>query len=177
MKIEIVNPHDLRALPMRSTYVVKPDLSVLATSLFTYGWISPVVVRSKNMTIIDGHERVSLAATNRELLMDGGVPVKMVDVDDIDALIMHVALNRGRGEVVATRLSKLLRHVHFSRKYDQEELAARLGMGASEFAVLIDGSLLKSRKIPQHTYSRAWVPIESDRDETPVTERPPNPEG
>jgi len=56
-------------------------------------------------------------------------------------------------------------------------LAARLGMGASEFAVLIDGSLLKSRKIPQHTYSRAWVPIESDRDETPVTERPPNPEG
>lgn len=178
MKIEVLNPHDLKPMPFRATHTLKPDLSVLATSLFAYGWTSPIIVRKKTMTIIDGHERVSLAAANKELLFEGrGVPATIVDVDEIDAMIMHVAVNRGRGEIVNTRLSKLLRHVHFSRKYGQEDLAKRLGMTEMEFGVLMDGSLLKLRKVQEHTYSRAWVPIESDKDEYPITERPPNPEG
>lgn len=173
----MVSPYDLRPMEMRSTYTLKPDLVVLATSMSMYGWKSPVVVRAKDMTIIDGHERVALAAANKELTVSGKIPAVMADVDEIDAMVMHVAMNRGRGEVVNAKLSKLLRYVHFSRKYSQSELADLLGMSDLEFGVLLDGSLIKSRKIQQHTYSRAWVPIEAEKDEVPVTERPPNPEG
>lgn len=177
MKVEMVSPYDLKPLAMRSTYALKPDLVVLATSMSMYGWKSPVVVRAKDMTIIDGHERVALAAANKELTVSGKIPAVMADVDEIDAMVMHVSMNRGRGEVVNTRLSKLLRYVNFSRKYSQSELAAMFGMTEIEFGVLLDGSLIKSRKISEHVYSRAWVPIEAEKDEIPTTERPPNPEG
>lgn len=178
MIIEAVSHNDLKPMKFRSTYILKPDLILLATSIYAYGWTSPVVVRASDMTIIDGHERVALAAENKQLrYMDTGVPVVKVDVDEIDAMIMHLTLNRARGEIVNTYFSKLLRRVHFSRKYDEDELIQRLGMSRSEFQILLDGSLIKTRKVPEHSYSKAWVPIESDRDEAPQVERPPNKEG
>jgi hypothetical protein len=51
-------------------------------------------------------------------------------------------------------------------------------MRVDELELLLDGTLIKMRKIPQHTYSRAWVPIEVPAgEELPVViERPPNPD-
>ena len=51
---------------------------------------------------------------------------------------------------------------------------ATLSMTKDEFQVLLDGSLVKMRKISEHSYSKAWVPIEADADERPQFERPPN---
>jgi hypothetical protein len=50
-------------------------------------------------------------------------------------------------------------------------------MKSDELQLLIDGSLLKQRKISQHTYSRAWVPVEADAKITEIQmsiEKPPN---
>jgi hypothetical protein len=44
---------------------------------------------------------------------------------------------------------------------------------------MLAGGLLKQRKIPQHTYSRAWVPVEApsaDKLNAVSIERPPNPD-
>lgn len=178
MIVETVSHNDLKPMKFRSTYILRPDLILLANSIYAYGWTSPVIVRESDMTIIDGHERVALATENKQLRYQGvGVPVVKLDVDEIDAMIMHVTLNRARGEVVNTYFSKLLRRVHFSRKYAEEELVQRLGMSRMEFQILLDGSLMKTRKVAEHNYSKAWVPIESDRDEKPQIERPPNKEG
>ena len=50
-------------------------------------------------------------------------------------------------------------------------------MRHDEFHLMLDGSLLKHRKVSEHNYSRAWVPVEADPKATELQvaiERPPN---
>jgi hypothetical protein len=44
---------------------------------------------------------------------------------------------------------------------------------------MLDGDLIKNRKILEHNYARAWIPIEapsSKVEDVFVIERPPNPD-
>ena len=65
---------------------------------------------------------------------------------------------------------------HFAMKFDELEL-------------MLDGSIIKRRKVADHNYSRAWVPIEAPPGSTDselarkhqvaeeiVIEKPPNPD-
>ena len=50
-------------------------------------------------------------------------------------------------------------------------------MKYDELEVLFNPTILKQRKISEHKYSRAWVPVEAPAgtvDNGPTTERPPN---
>jgi hypothetical protein len=50
-------------------------------------------------------------------------------------------------------------------------------MKTDELEVMLEASIIKTRKISEHTYSRAWVPIEAPAgtvDNSPLVERPPN---
>jgi hypothetical protein len=51
-------------------------------------------------------------------------------------------------------------------------------MRAEELALMLDGNLFKVRKIKEHNYARAWVPIEAPPNSVPPEvlsiERPPN---
>jgi hypothetical protein len=49
-------------------------------------------------------------------------------------------------------------------------------MSMIEVDMLLDGSLIKMRKVSEHKYSKAWVPIEapSGSVESIELERPPN---
>ena len=84
----------------------------------------------------------------------------------------HIDINRYRGIVVAKHLSRVLQKIYQSGKYGVNELRKKLGMTLEEFQILLDGSLVKMRKIKQHTYSPAWVPIESASGEDIKIERP-----
>jgi len=177
---KLIEIDSLTPSPWRSTYIVKQDLRLLAASLKRYGWLSPIVAYGKEQVkIVDGHERVAISSANRELLVDGiFVPVVLLsNLSDVEAMIMHVTLNRAKGEILNARLSKLIRTIVNSGSYDANSLMQTLGMTSEEFQVLIDGSLMKMRKVSEHTYSRAWVPIEAKQDERPKIERPPNADG
>lgn len=179
MNIDVISGGVLRPATWRSTYVLKPDQKVLSQSLSTYGWLSPLVVNQRDNTIIDGHERWMIAGDDRDIAKrDGGmVPVQWVDCDDIDAMVLHVQLNRGRGSIHAKPLSALLRKVMRSRKYDETDIRKILSMGREEFDLLLNPGLLKGQKLDDHTYSRAWVPVEAPAGATAPTigiERPPN---
>jgi len=100
------------------------------------------------------------------------VPVVVVNCDDVAAMLLHIDMNRYRGIVVAKYLSRLMQRIMQSQRYTEEELRTRLGMTYDEFDVLLDGTLIKMRKIKQHTYSPAWVPIESKTGEDLHIERP-----
>ena len=181
MSIDTVAGGTLRPANWRSTYILKPDQKVLVSSLITYGWVQPIVANSKNQTIIDGHERWLIAANEKEIVErdNGLVPVQWVNCDDIDAMLMHVRLNRGRGSLYAKNLSRLLMKVLRSEKYDEATLRRMLGMQREEFELLSDPGLLKSRNVAGHTYSRAWVPVEAPTGAAGVSisiERPPTPD-
>lgn len=173
-----VEPRSLGRAPWRSTYTVSPDLAVLARSLATFGVLSPIVVRTKDMTIIDGHERCSLAAMNEAVRDSVGatVPAVLIDCSERDAMILHVQMNRGRGSVVAKKLSSLVRLLTVSSAATEDEICRAFNMTFDELDLLVDGTIIKHRAIKDHLYSRAWVPVESSAKVTsePGIEAPPN---
>jgi ParB-like chromosome segregation protein Spo0J len=156
--MEYADISDLKIAPWETTcYVVSPDYKRLVSSINTYGLLSPILVQ-KNLTIIDGYHRLTAL---KELSIKSA-PIRVVDCDDIEAILLHIDLNRYRGIVVAKFLSNLIRHVLDSSDYDEDSLRDRMAMTKEEFEILADGTLIKMRKIKQHSYSPAWVPIESN---------------
>lgn len=162
-EVRQIDPKDLKPAPWKATYLLSPDLAVLARSIHAYGVLSPIVVREQDLTIIDGHERHLLALNNQQIkeAIGATVPVISVKCSEKDAMILHIQLNRGRGLVVAKKLSSLIRTLFISESVTEQELCTALNMTLDELEVLTDGTIIKHRDIKNHIYSRAWVPVES----------------
>ena len=168
----------VKPAPWRVNYMLKPDMLLLAQSMNDYGWLQPIVVQKSTSHIIDGFHRWVTAQDPAFVKRYGkNLPVVIQDVDTVDAMIMHVRLNRSRGDIFAKPFSKLIRTLVVSDKYDADQIADMLNMSADEFDLMLTGGLLKQRKIPQHQYSKAWVPVEAPSKgelDNQVIERPPN---
>jgi len=159
---------DLRPAKWSSaSYIVAPDYKRLSESIRDRGMLHPIVVQ-KDGTIIDGYHRWTIA--NEQNMKK--VPVNVVKCDDVEAMLLHIELNRYRGMIIAKYLSRLMQAVMQSKRFTEEELRKRLAMSYDEFDILLDGSLIKMRKIKQHSYSPAWVPIESKTGEDIHIEKP-----
>jgi ParB-like chromosome segregation protein Spo0J len=164
----------------KTTYIFKPEMKLLTESVLDYGWIAPIVVRKEDSTIIDGFSRWVISQDKRIVKRDKGIiPVTFVDCDEVDAMIMHVRLNRAKGSTIAKPLSRLLKRIIASKKYDESIIQEALRMTDEEFDLLVDGSLIKTRKLKEHKYSNAWVPVEAPPPDAQIAgeitiERPPN---
>lgn len=181
-QMEWVDASSLRIAPWRTTYILKPDLQVLARSMEDYGWLQPIIVQKSTNTIIDGSYRWQISSSLQKLskITENTVPVIFVDCDDIEAMILHARLNRSRGEVVAKKLSRIIQQVLRSRKYSENDIKRMLVMHMDEIDLMVDGTMLKDKNISDHKYSSAWVPIEapsSAKDDALIIERPPNADG
>lgn len=179
MDINYVSVNDLKEAPWRATHVLKPDMYVLAESLKDFGWVSPIIVRSKTNEIIDGFHRWFLAQTDKTLRKrdKGVVPVQFVKCDEVEAMLMHLRLNRGRGDILAKHMSHIVKDALRSRKYKEQDLVRMLHMSTDELDLMIDGTLIKAKKVAEHKYSKAWVPVEAPanlKDQASFIERPPN---
>jgi hypothetical protein len=182
MKIDFVAIGDLSVPSWNTVYILRPDLLVLADSLSSFGIMSPLVVRKEDNSIIDGSQRYKLIAGNKNLsaLFPDGLPVTYVDCDELDAMVLHVQMNRGRGNMVAKQLSSIVRLLKKSRKFDEKDFVKRFCMKFDELELMMNPTIIKQRKISEHNYSRAWVPVEAPPgtvDKMPiVAEAPPNPD-
>lgn len=180
MQIVDVPIDSIRPASWRATHVLKPDLKLLAQSMIAFGWTSPIVVRKDDMTIIDGYHRWVIAQTDTSFGRKHGaktVPVVVYDLDSVDAMVMHIALNRSRGQLVAKKLSSLVKGILRVKKYSQDEIRKMLNMTREEMDVLLDGTLFKQKKLDDYEYSKAWVPIEvpaGKKIESVSIEQPPN---
>lgn len=179
MDIQYINGKDLKPAMWRSTYVLKPDLKVLQKSMEDYGWIQPIIVQEHTNVIIDGYYRAFIAGNSKQIKKrdKGLIPVRFVDCDDLEAMLMHARLNRGRGVQIGKGLSNIVKALVKSRAVDTAELRDILAMSREEFDLMLDGTLLKQRKIENHSYSKAWVPIEApagSAEQKVNIEKPPN---
>lgn len=180
MKVEIVDINELSEFDWTSTHILRPDLLVLADSIGTVGLLSPIVVQQGTNKIIDGTQRVRLIKGNSHLTTKyaEGIPVTYIDCSEMDAMIIHVQVNRGRGSIVAKRLSRIVRTLNKTKKLDERGFNAKFCMKFHELELMLDGTLIVHRDIKNHTYSRAWVPVEAppgtvEKDSIKI-ERPPN---
>jgi len=175
-----INPSLLNPAPWRVNYILKPDIKILISSIEKYGLLNPILVQESSNTIIDGHQRI-IAISQSKILSKKyakSILCTKIDLSDIDAMILHVQMNRGRGSVMAKRMSDVVKRIHQSRLYSIEQLDDMFNMSVQESEMMLDGSLLKMRKIKEHTYSKAWVPIEAPaKPGNEITlEKPPNPD-
>jgi hypothetical protein len=179
MNYELVEVDNLNVPEYKTTYILRPDLLTLAASLETNGFIIPLVVHRQTMDVIDGSERMLLARNQKTIRAKCGgmAPVVYVDCDKYDAMMLHIQLNRGRGSVLAKPMSKVIKNLIFSGKESRESLNRSLCVKREEFDLMIDSNVIKHRKITEHKYSRAWVPVEAPSgtiSSMPTMETPPN---
>lgn len=179
LNIKYVNPNSLRVPDWKSTHILRPDLLVLSASLAEFGFIQPIHIRKSSGEIIDGSERFLLATSVKQIShhIKDGIPVIQHDVDSLEAMMMHLRLNRGKGSIVAKNMSNIIKKLRLSGKYKVADMQNILCMKVDEMNLMLDGSLIKTRNISEHKYSRAWVPVEAPPgtiDAGPVIERPPN---
>lgn len=163
MKISYRNARDLRPAEWATSFLLRPDERLLTESLHTNGWLVPLVVTEAGL-IVDGNQRYRLVTSERRLSeLTEKIPVSVVSIDEVDAMLLHVQLNRGRGMVVAKRLSNVLHEMLASGRWETHQLMRMLCMTSEEFSVLHSAVYLKMKSISQHQYSRAWVPIEAPK--------------
>ncbi len=163
--MKIVKPENLKTPDWRTTYILAPDLTGLMGSIRTFGILYPVIAMEDG-TIIDGYAR--WVAAHRLQLSE--MPVVFKDLNKVEAIILHIQLNRSRGQVVPYYLSRAIRTL--TTAIGERQVMNNLNMTADEYDILIDGSLLKKRKVDAHNYNAAWVPIESSSSEDFQIERP-----
>jgi hypothetical protein len=176
-----VDGSTLKPASWRASYVLAPDLEVLARSMDDYGWLQPIVVQQSKGVIIDGHYRWEIAGSMKSIrkTYKGLVPVIYEDCGDIDAMLLHLRLNRAKGATQAKKMSRIFRDIIMSGRYAETDLKRMLVMRNDEIDLMIDGTLIKNRKVAEHKYSRAWVPVEapaSVTEQAGFIERPPNPD-
>ena len=180
-EIIYLNATTLQSPKWRATHTIRPNLLAISSSIQMYGFIQPIHVMGDRKTIIDGSERVNLVNSVKVISKQIGneIPVLVHDISEPEAMMMHLQLNRGNGNIVAKKMSLIIRKLYMSKTYSEKDFDNILCMKREELELMIDGSIFKSRKISEHNYSRAWVPVEAPAgtvDAGPVIERPPNPD-
>jgi len=181
LEIKYVDPRSLRVPEWKATHILRPDLLVLSASWMEFGFIQPLHVRSGTGEIIDGSERYLLFTNLTKIREVHGenIPVIEHECDSLEAMMMHLRFNRGRGSLVSREVSNIIRKLNKSGKYGKEDLDNLLCMKTDELSLMLQPSVIKIRKIQNHTYSRAWVPVEAPSgtvDKSPFLESPPNPD-
>lgn len=179
MKTELFSLTDLTPPGWRATYVMRPEMIILAQSLHQYGWISPLVIKYDTLEIIDGYHRWLAVKTDKSLSKKLGreIPCVTVKCDGPQAMMMHLTLNRGRGNVLGEGTSFIVRELLKSKRYNKASIMHALAMSSDEFDLMVDATLIKHLNIPSHSYSKAWVPVEAPAsigEMAAVVERPPN---
>lgn len=179
MEIHYINGKELRPATWRATYILKPDMKVLQRSIEDCGWLQPIIVQEGTNVIIDGFHRAFIAGNSKAIKKrdKGLIPVLFVDCDDVEAMLMHARLNRARGVQMGKGLSNIIKSLIKSRAMDSTEVREVFAMSREEFDLMLDGTLLKQRKIENHSYSKAWIPIEAPAgaaEQKMGIEKPPN---
>ena len=104
LTIEHVAIDDLRPDPANPRRINDTELEVLTRSIERFGFIDPVIARRTDKRVIGGHQRL-LAARRLGLPT---VPVIFVDLDDHQAHLLNLALNRISGDWDHDLLARLL---------------------------------------------------------------------
>jgi len=187
MEVEHVQCESLNIPDWHATYILKPDLLVLARTIAEHGILSPLVVQREGANVVDGGQRLRIVLGNACIneACKGKVSVTWVDCDNTEAMILHIQLNRGRGAMVAHKLSKLVKTLKRVMRMTDAQYNDLFNMKFDELELMLDGSIIKHRKVSKHKYSRAWVPVEAPPGTTDsdlamrhkvAIEKPPNPD-
>ena len=161
-RIEWMHHSQLQANGWNPNVVFDPELRLLELSILRTGWVQPVLANSSGM-IIDGFHRWSLSRISRELepRYQGYLPVSTLPIDDAEAMIVTVRMNRAKGKHVAIRMHELVRALIDQHGRFPEEIAVGIGASRDEVDLLYQEGVFQAKQLQNREYSRAWIPAEN----------------
>lgn len=161
-KVQWMEATKLRPNAWNPNAVLLQELRLLETSIIRSGWVQPILV-SVALTIIDGYHRWRLAQESKQILKRyaGNVPCCVLQIDEAEAKMMTVRINRAKGTHVAVRMADLVKQLVDEHGCAMEEIAVGIGANMDEVQLLYEDSIFKAKKLDKTPYSRAWYPAES----------------
>jgi ParB-like chromosome segregation protein Spo0J len=104
LQIKHADPRSLNPAAYNPRKITPRELAKLRTSIRSFGFVEPVVVRAATNDIIGGHQRVKAA------IAEGlkRVPVVRLEITEQKAKALNLALNRIHGEWDVPKLRTLL---------------------------------------------------------------------
>ena len=154
-----LNPNDYN--PNR---VLSQEFKILALNIIRFGWIQPILI-NKNNIIIDGFHRWKLAQDSEELYKkySGRVPCVVMDLEDREAMLLTIRMNRAKGVHEASSMAKIAKKLIEDFGMKPNNLRKELGMSAREVELLLSDTVFEIKDIENWQYSKAWYPYEDGK--------------
>ncbi len=130
--------------------VFGPELRLLELSILRTGWVQPVLA-TRAGTIIDGYHRWRLARESPRLheRYGGRLPVALLDLEEAEAMLLTVRMNRAKGSHVAVKMSELVKALIDRHGLDRQQIAQEIGATLDEVDLLYQDGVFKARKIAE----------------------------
>ena len=144
--------------------VLVQEFKILVLNILRFGWIQPILI-NKNNIIIDGFHRWKLAQESKELYKkySGRVPCVVMDIDDREAMLLTIRMNRAKGVHEASSMAKIAKKLIEEFNMTPNNLRDELGMSAREVELLLSDTVFEIKDIDNWQYSKAWYPYEDGK--------------
>jgi len=118
----------LRANNWNPNVVMNQELKLLEFSILKQGWIQGIMV-NKDMMIIDGFHRYSLSKQSKALRERycGMVPCYVLPLDDAQAMLLTIRINRAKGSHVAHQMHEIVRTLIDEHGMDHKQIEQEIG--------------------------------------------------
>lgn len=158
-KVKWIDVRTLSPNGYNPNFVIKPEMSLLAHSIVTNGWIQPILV-SREFVIIDGYHRYWLSMHDHAVidLYHYLAPVVVLDLDERACMLLTVRINRAKGVHVAIRMHDLVASLVRDHGCTHADLRRELGMDKHEVDTLLYEGIFDKMSTEKARYSTAWKP-------------------
>jgi len=162
--IEWVDSKSLTANHWNPNRILKAEHDLLVHNMETLGWVQPILINSNNI-IIDGFHRwrISQDIISIKDKYEGKVPVVILDIDDREAMLYTIRMNRAKGVHSSNGMQKIAKILVNEYQMTKEQLEYELGMSSTEVELLLSDSVLTARNSKEWKYNKAWYPIEDGK--------------
>ena len=144
--------------------VLAQEFKILVLNILRFGWIQPILI-NKNNIIIDGFHRWKLAQESPELYKkySGRVPCVVMDLNDREAMLLTIRMNRAKGVHEASSMAKIAKRLIQDYNMTPNNLRTELGMSSREVELLLSDTVFEIKNIDEWQYSKAWYPYEDGK--------------
>lgn len=144
--------------------VLTQEFKILVLNILRFGWIQPILI-NKNNIIIDGFHRWKLAQESPELYKkySGRVPCVVMDLNDREAMLLTIRMNRAKGVHEASSMAKIAKRLIQDYNMTPNNLRTELGMSSREVELLLSDTVFEIKNIDEWQYSKAWYPYEDGK--------------
>ena len=156
--VQWIDVNLLSANDYNPNVVFSDEMKLLRFSIKKNGWIQPILV-TQDYCIIDGFHRATLAKMNKDITIDGKVPVVVMQMNEAERMMLTIRINRAKGSHVAVKMADIIHKLVNDYGIPLQQVCDGIGARKEEVELLLMDNVFQAKGIDEHTkYSKAWIP-------------------